>query len=445
MRLALATLAVAAALAAPASAAGAEERSLTFYSPALTVQPYTGEQTTIDLAANGIEAPKVPGYITRMAADVVSKRSASVRALPIQDVMIHHLVYHNQNGVGRSAANCGGRFFGRGEEQQVFDFPEGTGIPNRRPDGSAPDWALTHMLMNHRDRALTVYVRIKIDYVEGADAPVTPIEPLWIDTRQCHYDPTYDVPGGGRPGSTDVDRDEWVVPEGYSGRIVAAGGHLHGGGKFVRLRNDSCGGRTLVNSRAYYGMPDHAFYRVRPILHEASPVRMGIYNSRAGIPISAGDRLRLEGGYDNDRLHTRVMNIMFAYLVRGEVERCGPRPDDIELTNRPKRFRKDPPEFHVPLIFKPRGAFRPASGGPLDVGDFFFRPQRVTAQRGETITWGFSGDTLHNVTVADGPRGFSSEWSGRGQSFSYAPTKPGTYKMFCSLHPAYMTQELRVK
>jgi hypothetical protein len=454
-RICAAAVLAALVVAAPAADA-AEERSLTLYSKPITVQPYTGEQSIMGLAANGVEAPDVPGYITRMDADVVATPSPDARSLPIQDVMVHHLVYHNQDGVGRSQANCGGRFFARGEERQVFDLPEGYGVPNVRADGRAPRWALTHMLMNHRDRARTVYVRIRMDYVDAPpDAlplglggsgtpPVKPVEPLWLDTRGCNFDPVYDVPGGGRRGSTHLDSEDWVVPEGYSGRIVSAGGHLHGGGKFVRVTNETCGGRTIVESRAYYGMPNHEFYRVRPILHEASPVRVGIYNSAAGIPVSAGDRLRLTAGYDNRYLHTRVMNIMIAYLARGETEPCAPVPDDVRLTNRPRRYRSQPPRFIVPLIFRPRGAWRPASG-PLDVGDFYFRPQRIVARRGQTVTWSFGGNTAHNVTVANGPRGFSSPWSQRGATFSYRPRTAGTYRLFCSLHPAYMAQELRVR
>jgi len=42
---------------------------------------------------------------------------------------------------------------------------------------------------------------------------------------------------------------------------------------------------------------------------------------------------------------------------------------------------------------------------------------------------------LHDVTVASGPRGFSD----RGR-FTQALDTPGTYELFCSLHPVSMTQ-----
>lgn len=424
------------ALALVPATVGASERTLTLFSKPITVPPYVQQQQYMSLDRNGIEAPDKPGWITRMDADVVSSRDANAKTLPIQDVMVHHLVYH-QDGVSSSPANCGGRFFARGEERQVFDFPDGYGIPNRRANGQAPHWLLTHMLMNHRSYAQTVYVRIRVTYT---DQPQKELTPLWIDTKGCDVDPVYDVPGGGKPGSTFRDTTDWRVP--FDGRIIAAGGHLHGGGKFLKLRDATCD-RTLVDSRAYYGLPKNQFYRVRPKLHEPSPVRIGVYNTAQGIPISQGSLLQSTAGYDNSNIHTRVMNIMIAYMTREPVPKCGPMPTDLKLTNLPRRFRSKPPRFIVPLIKKPTGPFQ-ALSGPLSVGDFFIKAQRVTIQRGQQVTWNFDGSTLHNITVANGPRGFSSPWTEKG-SFSYAPTKRGTYRIYCSLHPVAMTEELRVR
>src|SRR3954453_2185675 len=281
--------------------AHAGERELTLYSKPITVKSYVGEQTGMGLRPNGTEAPATPGYITHIQTEVVSKPSASARPLSIQDVMIHQLVLYSR-GITASGANCGGRFFARGEENQVFEQPKGYGIPNRTANGRAPGWTIVHMLMNHRSFAQTVYIRTRITYSDG---PLKELQPLWLDTQGCDQDPVFDVPGGGHKGSNFKDEQTWRVPEGYSGRIVAAGGHLHGGGKYSRLSDDSCGGRTLLTSRAYYGLPNDPFYRVRPILHEPGPIRMGIITSQTGIPVSAGDRLRLAAGHDNSRLTPR--------------------------------------------------------------------------------------------------------------------------------------------
>ena len=48
------------------------------------------------------------------------------------------------------------------------------------------------------------------------------------------------------------------------------------------------------------------------------------------------------------------------------------------------------------------------------------------------------------MTLVSGPIGFSSPWTRRG-TFSYRFALPGTYKLFCSLHPTRMTQVITVR
>jgi hypothetical protein len=425
-------------LAAPAQAA---EEKMTFFSKPIEVTPYSGEQHYMPLAANGEQAPDEPGWITSIKVDVVKKKSASAKALSIQDVMIHHIVLHAFNAKWASqAANCGAQFFARGEENQEMPHSAGYGIANMTSGGDAPDWFLTHMLMNHRAFPFKVFVRTRITY---SDTPQTEVTPLWIDTAGCDVDPTYTVPGDGGRRSTDYNRAIYRVP--MDGRIVGAQGHLHGGGKYQTLRNTSCDNQLLVKSRAYYGQPDHIFYRVRPILHEPSPISMSRTISPSGIPVSEGDELRLTAAYDNGLPHTRVMSILMAYLLPGEVDGCQPPPDDYITQDVPKNYRKRYPRFKVPLMAPPTGPFRPLGGG-IGVADYSFSKRRVVVERGTEVTWRFNTElpSGHDVAVASGPRGFQSEWIKNGE-FTYTPTVPGTYNIYCSLHPGRMSQQLKVE
>jgi hypothetical protein len=434
-RLALAAL-FALALAAPANAA---EEKLTLYSNPIDVAPYTGEQNYMPLAANGEQAPADPGWITSIKVDVVKKRTESAKALSIQDVMIHHIVLHAPTAKwGNRPANCFSQFFAMGEETQEMPKAADYGIANMTATGAAPDWFLTHMLMNHRGYPFKVYVRTRITY---SDTPKTELTPLWIDTEGCDVDPTYTVEGDGRRGSTDFDRSVYEVP--MDGRIIGAQGHLHGGGKYQTLRNTSCGNELLVKSRGYYGRPDHIFYRVRPMLHEPSPISMSRTISPSGIPVSAGDQLRLTAAYDNGLPHTRVMSIMMAYLLPGEVDGCQEPPDDLVTQDVPKSYRKPYPRFKVPLMAPPTGPFKPLGSG-IGVSDYFFSKRRVVVERGTEVTWRFDADRPHDVSVANGPRGFSSEWIQNGE-YSYTPRKRGLYSLYCTLHPGRMSQELKVK
>ena len=140
------------------------------------------------------------------------------------------------------------------------------------------------MLMNHRAHPFKVYVRTQITY---SDTPKTEVTPLWLDTEGCDPDPTFTVPGDGPKGSNYVDDGTYTVPQ--DGRIIGGQGHLHGGGKYQTLsRTHRADNERLIRSQAYYAMPDHIFYRVRPILHEPSPVSMSRTASRAGHPGERG-------------------------------------------------------------------------------------------------------------------------------------------------------------
>jgi hypothetical protein len=435
-KLVLPILALLLLAAAPAHAA---EQKMTLYSKAIEVTPYSGEQHYMPLPANGTNAPAEPGWITSIDVDVVKKRSASAKALSIQDVMIHHIVLHAPDAKwGSQAANCFSHFFARGEEDQELPKMGDYGIANMTASGNAPDWLLTHMLMNHRSYPFKVYVRTRITY---SDTPKTEVTPLWLDTEGCDPDPVFTVPGNGPKGSNYVDDATYTVP--MDGRIIGGQGHLHGGGKYQTVTNTSCGNRRLMRSQAYYGFPNHIFYRVRPILHEPSPISMSRIVSDDGIPVSAGDKLRLRAVYDNHLPHTRVMSILMAYLVPGDVEPCAASPDDLEKQDVPRRSRRPYPPATVPLMTPPRGPFKPFTK-PIGVSDYFFAQRRVVVNRGSTVTWNFDGNVDHDVAVANGPYAFSSEWIKQGQ-FSYRFRKRGTYGLFCTLHPGLMSQELKVE
>ena len=105
----------------------------------------------------------------------------------------------------------------------------------------------------------------------------------------------------------------------------------------------------------------------------------------------------------------------------------------LDSNGRARRI-KAPPGARVKL----------ASGSTIDVGDRFFRTRNITVRSGATLKWRFGGDELHNITVANGPRGFSSVNLDRNRRYRQKLTTPGTYKLFCALHPVAMTQTVKV-
>ena len=75
------------------------------------------------------------------------------------------------------------------------------------------------------------------------------------------------------------------MPE--AGRIVAVGGHLHGGALSLDLSQPGCGDRTLVRSKPSYAPKDDPLYAVTPLLHEPDPKVISWWQSATGWPIRA--------------------------------------------------------------------------------------------------------------------------------------------------------------
>jgi len=415
-RFLLGSIALAALVLAPEALAG--EQTLTFTTEAIQVEGY-------GVATKGVLAPSpaVDGYVVGMTAEVVDE-AGNVQGR--DRVMLHHLVFAK---LGTSDYTCGGaaeRFYAEGEERTQFALPSGYGYPNKGADR----WALLYMLMNHRKETLSGFIRYTVRYV--TDEPLVPVKPVWLDVRNCSgLDPIFTVPGTGKRFSTFTETADFTMPGG--GFLVAGGGHLHGGGVRLELQNRTCG-TTPFSSLPSWGGPVP-----QPILHEPGPTKMSQFTSAPGIPVAAGQTLRLRAVYDNGRPHARAMGIMLVYLAPGAVSGCAaPAPLQIDL-GQPTA----PPPFAMPLPREPAGRVFPGLRSTW-VGDFRYGHERISLRRGTTFTWRFVGATQHDVTLVSGPAGFAAPWTLAG-TFRYRFTRAGTYKLFCSLHPAKMTQIVTVR
>jgi plastocyanin len=455
-KLLTAALAVALMGLVAAPAAGAKERLLTLYSPKIDSLPYVHDTHHVELEADGHAAPKQPGYILgfkEMA--LVDSKNPKAKPLPIAKMMVHHFLYFARGRVDQGAGSCWpgvGFIGGRGEEHPLgrpqLTFPKSSrdvyGINNRKEDGTAPDWSLTAMVMNHYKRPKSFYVRTKVYYTTEKRKSVMPI--VIGNCSQLANGMSYDVPGGGKKGSNYVNSSDWVAP--FDGRMLVASSHQHGGGKYQTLDSRTCQ-RRIFKAPVYHGTPDHPYNSIRPILHEPGPIGSGAYATAKGIPVAEGEVLRRTAVHDNHNLHVASMGFWATWFVEDDsVKRCGKLPDDIVEINKPKRYDPTPNhELEVPQLAKPKGAMAAFEGNPLEIGDDFFRPGRITARAGETVTWNFNGDRPHSVTVANGPRGFSSVYWGspKGESYSVTPKVKGTYKLVCLVHPTTMAQTLVVK
>ena len=407
---------VAATLVVPALAR-AEERVLTFTTGPISVEAYGVAQEPL-LA----DSPRVDGYVVGMDAEVVD---ASGRVQGRDKVMLHHIVFAKLGVPDYTCGGAGQRFFAEGEERLALTLPRGFGYANKATDR----WGLLYMLMNHKPRRLDGYIRYRVRYVTGET--LTPVKPVWLDIRNCTGpDPVFDVAGGGKRFSTFAKTADFTAPE--SGRLVSGGGHLHGGGIRLELRNATCRTTPFTSRPTWVGpLP-------RPILHEPGPTKMSSFRSTDGIPVAKGQTLRLAAVYDNGRPHTRAMGIMLLFLAPGAVEGCGATPV-LELDpGRPSA----PPPFSMPLPRAPSGT---CLDHALDLGrrlPLRRRADPVEARR-----------HLHLELPRRGParrdrRGRPGGILGAVDDVRrlQAPIhQSGVYRLFCSLHPSRMVQQITVR
>jgi plastocyanin len=288
-------------------------------------------------------------------------------------------------------------------------------------------------------------VRTRVYYATERRREIQPI--VLGDCSHLLNGMSYDVPGGGRKGSNFVSKSDWTVPAGMNGRLLVGASHQHGGAKYQVLESRTCG-RRIYKAPAYYGPPDHVYNTIRPILHEPGPIGNGTFATAQGVPVTEGEVLRRVAVHDNHNLHVAAMGFWSLWFLPDDsVKRCGKMPTDMVDINRPKRFDRTPNyDLKVPQLAKPTSGSAVFSGAPLEVGDDFFRPGRITSKPGQTVSWSFGGLRPHSVTVANGPRGFSSVYWGRTRgTYSVTPTVKGTYRLVCLVHPTTMAQTLVVK
>jgi plastocyanin len=449
LRLRTALLAAALALLVLAAPAAASERTFKLRFGPVALDGYQVKQNS-----DPVKSPPVNGYITHMRAHVVDKQG---RDIPIKRLMLHHVLFTNRgrHDGERHDGACPDlareRIYGTGEEHQVLDLPDGYGVPAHKGDR----WWAAWMLMNHRQKRDVGY--IEYDVTVETSRRLTPVKAYWLDVTDCRGSVYYNVPGGGAPGSTSSKTVVWRPP--FDGRLIAGGAHLHGGTKSMKMFQTRCSDRAIVVSKPLYGMPSDPVYNVLPVLHEPGPINTSWFETSAGIPVAKGERIRVSGDYDGQRPHVKVMAVMHVYMARdsGVSHACEPLPSDLTNENIDVPGRATAPVVRVPLTaIGADGKAHTVNGlpGPTKVKrsdakvlvhDFQFSEPKLSIPQGAKITWRFPDTTSHDVTLANGPVGFSSPFSRAGRKYTQRFDEAGKYRLFCSLHPVVMHEIVDVR
>jgi plastocyanin len=172
-----------------------------------------------------------------------------------------------------------------------------------------------------------------------------------------------------------------------------------------------------------------------------------------------GERIRVSGDYDGQRPHVKVMAVMHVYMARDSSvsHDCAPLPSDLTNRNIDVPGRTKAPVIRVPLTaIGADGKAHPIESVPgrvkvkpgdakVLVHDFQFSEPKLSIPLGAKITWRFPDTTSHDVTLANGPVGFSSPFSRAGRKYTQRFTQAGKYRLFCSLHPVVMHEVVDVR
>jgi hypothetical protein len=401
-----------------------------------------------------VRSPHMDGYITRMNATL---HYANGRRVSIRKVMLHHIVFLNDGRPNfEPGGSCKGRkgepFYGTGEEREQLLLPKGYGYQV----GAHDRWRMQAMLMSHSFQARNVYVQYTFTFTRRT---LTPVRPFWIRANGCvTTQPSYSVQQ--LDSGLDHRTFRWHIP--MNGRIVAAGGHLHGGAEQMSLTQPQCNDRTMLDTNPLYAPKDDLVYRLRPILHEPGPVGTRFFLSRTGIPVRKGQAIDLQATYGAKEPRARVMSIMHVYVAAGPAPKspiCSKLPADRrEVLLRHDGHVGNSPYVRIPFnTVGSDGKVHPLAtlpgnpfvfNGPAQVKlvNDTFKPAKVQIPVGGSITWTFADRTRHNVLFANGPQVVGTPTlSGGAKYTSRGFLKAGTYQLFCYLHPVTMHQEVIVK
>jgi hypothetical protein len=253
-------------------------------------------------------------YVTGVDIDLVYDNGQSANL--DTGVMLHHLVLAQ---AGRPDPTCGSsnplgqlghRFFAAGNERTSGHLPPGFGYHI----GPGPLLAIFD-IMNHSTELKVVYLKADVHHLPDSTPGIKPVTPIWLDMANCSLS-TYAVPAG-------PTNSVWRWTSNITGRVVAAGGHVHDGGVKTVLSNETTG-ENICTSVAGYG--------TKPQYKGSIESMSTCIHDRIGT-IRAGDVLALDTHYNSPGPLTDAMGIMIAYVYEtGDLEGGTPPPTSVANT-----------------------------------------------------------------------------------------------------------------
>lgn len=278
-----------------------------------------------------IPVPRPSGdfAITKLSFDLVDTQGMPVDASMAH---LHHFVITNRSRPNPACPNgtfgLPGQIVGAaGAERTVLQTGDPYGVVVKGTD----QWTGVYELMSRSSADQQVYLSYDIDYRRDVEN-VRPVTSYFGSATGCDTF-TWTLDGSGVP---DVQSHFITITK--PGRLIGAGGHLHNGGSYADFTNDR--GRRLCRSEITYGTEQVGMAMARtargrgtatattavsgdpfedgpPEFYDDDLVIEKISNCPLAEQLSAGERLRFDAGYANDRPRSGVMGIFTAYVWEG--------------------------------------------------------------------------------------------------------------------------------
>lgn len=236
-------------------------------------------------------------YVTSVKPDLTYADGSSANY--DTGVMLHHAVLFDRS---KQDVTCGDsdsfyeltgrRIFASGNERTGGKLPDGYGV---KLDAVPMTWGVVE-LMNMKPEPQAVFVEATVTHVPADTKGMEEVTPIWLDAANCTGDSQHSVPAGE---STTT----WRWQSTISGTIMAAGGHLHDGGRSLALSNVSTG-QHMCTSEAGYGTDPSYMGHIES---------MTLCSGRLGT-VRRGEVLQLDSVYQMDHAADDVMTIMIAYV-----------------------------------------------------------------------------------------------------------------------------------
>jgi len=268
---------------------------------AATGQPGWESETT----QNNVPRPAGAFGIKSMSFDLVDQNGDPV---PRHMVHLHHVLLMN---AAHQDVLCPGReerFAGAGSERTPLNLAD----PYAYLVGANDRWDSLWHIMNMDTMPMTVSIKYTVRYQKNATvANSRSVTPFFADVTGCGNS-VFNVPGNGGTGSSYTKARTFTAP--WDGVMVYAGGHLHGGGIDLTLKDPATGSQCVMT--AHYDMPMDEMFATAADMGMMDPPTM-IDPCPAHNLVTAGNTYSLSARYDNSQPYTDVMGIAIAYVWRG--------------------------------------------------------------------------------------------------------------------------------